>query len=251
MSALLFRSILAPSATGLFMAWLLTSDATFEAAFFTFHAAPDTSGTSLFLNGFKLPMSFKGLEFVLLFTSLATLEAAFIASPTAPETYGALLSCKVFKLLISLIGLGVVMLGTLLFTSGALKVTPDLLLLALPNGVPEALFLEAWLLPTRLPLAPSPRGIPELTEPWLLPTAMGLIVNVCAAPAATRALRAVRLVGACSCNKKASQNFRKLLNLPHNLGLPIVLKPTEAVDVARYGEHVDIEGKVLQLLHVT
>ena len=42
---------------------------------------------------------------------------------------------------------------------------------------------------------------------------MGLAVNACAAPAATRALRAVRLAGACSCNKKASQNFRKLL--PH------------------------------------
>ena len=132
-------------------------------------------------------------------------------------------------------------------TSGALKLTPDPLLLPSPKGVPEAMFLEAWLLPTESPV-PSFLGkfdVAPLSATFFKgmmsnrpaeagPTDIGLNVNASAAPAATKALSDSRLAaGTWSCRKKeiaaisqkplspqpdhvngiSSQNYPQIVNL--------------------------------------
>ena len=56
----------------------------------------------------------------------------------------------------------------------------------------------------------------------------------------------LELVPATRKHRKTSESFAAC-----PISVPIVSKPTEAVDVARYEGHENTEGKVLQLLHVT
>jgi hypothetical protein len=101
-------------------------------------------------------------------------------------------------------------------TSGALKLTPDPLLLPSPKGVPEGMFLEVWLSPTESPVptflgkfdtAPFSatffKGVLSNRPAEAGPTDIGLSVNASAAPAATNALNDSRLAaGTWSCRKK-------------------------------------------------